>query len=244
MTCPIAPDPGHRPSGSVSVSLPVLHVSRAVSVLCLASSFSITFSSSSLWSRESALHSSRLSTVPQSGWTVFYWSLGCWWTHGSALQLPWQCGSGPLCPRFQFLWVCTQERNSWVIWKPCTELEDLRGGCSSLHLLVFRLPLHAHGLFLPPTLPRGWSWGDCIQGPPDALASRWAQLLADGEKRRAGRRRAVRPPNPCGRLDGPRLLSSRLLHLGSGRCFPSSLGLSRQPPGPVLSVGHPLQSLL
>lgn len=241
---PIAPDPGHRPSGSVSVSLPVLHVSRALSVLCLASSFSITFSSPSLQSRESALHSSRLSTIPRSGWTVFYWSLVCWWTHGSALQLPWKCGGGPLCPRFRFLWVCTQERNRWPIWKPGTELEDLRGGCSSLHLLVFRLPLLAHGLFLPSTLPRGRSWGDGIQGPLDAPASQRAQLLGDGEKRREGRRWAMGHPHPCGRLGGPRLLSSRLLHLGSVRCFPSPRGLSRQPPGPVLSVGRPLQSLL
>ena len=193
MTSSIASDAGHHLSGSVSVSLPVFHVSRAVSVLCLASSFSITFLSSSLWSRESALHSSRLSTIPQSGWTVFCWSLVCWWTHGSAFQLLWQCGGGPLCPRFRFLWVCTQERNRWVIWKPCTEPEDLRGCCSSLHLLVLRLPLHTHGLFLPSTLPRGRSGGAASKGP---LTLRLPSGLSYQVKGRRGRRGGGGPCDP------------------------------------------------
>lgn len=152
---PIAPDPGHRPSGSVSVSLPVLHVSLALSVLCLASSFSITFSSPSLQSRESALHSSRLSTIPRSGWTVFYWSLVCWWTHGSALQLPWKCGGGPLCPRFRLLWRSSSSVPAapvYICWcSACPSLptgsfspllcpEDGPGGTASKGPLTLRLP--------------------------------------------------------------------------------------------------------
>ena len=111
----------------------------------------------------------------------------------------------------------------------------------SLKISVAAVPVTFAGVTLAPPHPRALSplysaqrtvRGGRIQGPLDAPASQWAQLPGDGEKRTEGRRRAVRSPDPCGRLGGPRLLSPGFSTWGLEDASLPPWGLGRQPPGP------------